>query len=441
MYLGWSGIFRLGLVQASLGAIVVLTTSTLNRVMVVELALPAMLPGILVALHYAIQILRPRMGYGSDQGGRRTPWIVGGMAILGSGAVLAALSTAWMASSPTLGITAAAIAFALIGVGVGASGTALLVLLAGSVAPPRRPAAATVTWFMMIVGFIISAAVAGQLLEPFSLMRLVEVTALISGSAVLVTAAAIWGIESKVGHTTLPKETASRPFSEALAEVWREPHARRFTLFLAVSMLAFSAQDLILEPFAGTIFGLSPAETTKLSGLQNGGVLLGMAVVALIGTGLAGRPIASMRGWRIVSCLASGAALAALSVAAFVGDGWPIRASVFILGVTNGAFAVAAIGSMMGLVGQGRARREGIRMGMWGAAQALAFGLAGILATTLVDLMRYAFDSAVIAYAIVFGLQAALFSVAAVLAANIDRVDSTAKDGPFDSGGPLPAEG
>ena len=77
--LGWTGIVRLGLVQAALGAIVVLTTSTMNRVMVVEFALPAMLPGALVALHHVIQMTRPRLGYGSDVGGRRTPWIIGGM--------------------------------------------------------------------------------------------------------------------------------------------------------------------------------------------------------------------------------------------------------------------------------------------------------------------------------------------------------------------------
>ena len=73
--------------QTALGAIVVLTTSTLNRVMVVELALPAMLPGVLVALHYAVQLLRPRLGHGSDVGGRRTPWIIGGMAVLALGGV------------------------------------------------------------------------------------------------------------------------------------------------------------------------------------------------------------------------------------------------------------------------------------------------------------------------------------------------------------------
>ena len=128
--LSWFEIVRLGLVQTALGAIVVLTTSTLNRVMVVELQFAAMLPGALVGLHYAIQLLRPRWGYGSDGGGRRTPWIIGGMAVLALGGLGAAASTALMAVSPMLGIVSAVIAFTTIGVGVGAAGTSLLVLLA-----------------------------------------------------------------------------------------------------------------------------------------------------------------------------------------------------------------------------------------------------------------------------------------------------------------------
>ncbi|MEO0613651.1 MAG: PucC family protein, partial [Pseudomonadota bacterium] len=79
---GWLGIIRLGLVQTAIGAIVVLTTSTLNRVMVVELALPAALPGALVGWHYAVQLARPRFGYGADRGGQRAPWIFGGMVVL-----------------------------------------------------------------------------------------------------------------------------------------------------------------------------------------------------------------------------------------------------------------------------------------------------------------------------------------------------------------------
>lgn len=94
--LGWISIIRMGLVRASLGAVVVLTTSVLNRVMVVELALPAILPGALVALHYVVQLMRPRIGHSSDAGGRRTPRIVGGMATLALGGFLAACGTVLM---------------------------------------------------------------------------------------------------------------------------------------------------------------------------------------------------------------------------------------------------------------------------------------------------------------------------------------------------------
>ena len=103
-HLGWFGIIRVGLVQAALGGIVVLTTSTINRLMIVELALPALVPGLLVTWHYALQILRPRWGHGSDQGARRTPWIIGGMAILALGGALASLSVGLTASSTIVGL-------------------------------------------------------------------------------------------------------------------------------------------------------------------------------------------------------------------------------------------------------------------------------------------------------------------------------------------------
>ena len=196
--LGWLGVLRLGLVQTALGAIVVLTTSTINRVMVVELALPALLPGLLVGLHYAVQVTRPHMGHGSDRGGRRTPWIVGGMAVLAAGGALAAFATALTATLPAAGIPLAVLAFVLVGLGVGCSGTSLLVLLAKSVTPRFRGAAATTVWVMMIVGFIVTSIVAGAKLDPFSYERLVDVTASVSLIAFLVTCVAVYGVERRV---------------------------------------------------------------------------------------------------------------------------------------------------------------------------------------------------------------------------------------------------
>ena len=93
-YLGWAAIVRLGFVQTALGAIIVVMTSTINRVMGVELALPALVPGLLIASHCGVQILRPVWGQGFDVGGRRTPWIISGMTTLALGGFGAALGTA-----------------------------------------------------------------------------------------------------------------------------------------------------------------------------------------------------------------------------------------------------------------------------------------------------------------------------------------------------------
>jgi BCD family chlorophyll transporter-like MFS transporter len=429
--LGWVGIVRLGLVQTALGAIVVLTTSTLNRVMVVELALPAILPGVLVALHYLIQVMRPRLGYGSDVGGRRTPWIVGGMGVLAAGGIGAAVATAWMATNAVAGIALAVIAFIAIGVGVGAAGTALLVLLAKRVHERRRAAAATIVWMMMIVGFALTATLAGHLLDPFSPTRLVAVTSGVSVVAFVLALLAVWNVEGRdVAAQASSEPVREKPaFREALRQVWAEPQARRFTVFVFVSMLAYSAQDLILEPFAGTVFGLTPGESTRLSGVQHGGVLAGMLLVALAGSAAAGRRLGSLRAWTIGGCLASGAALLALVGAAVVGPSWPLRPSVFALGVANGAFAVAAIGSMMTLAGTGRESREGVRMGLWGAAQAVAFGLGDLVGTAASDLARYFLGSPASAYALVFLAEAIVFVLAAVLAARVGQATSARQRG------------
>ena len=440
--IGWLGIFRLGLVQAAIGAIVVITTSTLNRVLVVELALPALVPGLLVALHYFVQVLRPRFGYGSDVGGRRTPWIIGGMAVLALGAVGASVATALMVSELWLGMMLATLSFLLVGLGVGACGTAMLVLMSTNVAKPRLAAAATVTWVMMIVGFIVTSVLAGKMLEPFSMLRLVEVTAVVAASSFLVTCAAVWRIETRSAASREQQSAVShvgeeQGFLGALREVWNEPHSRRLAGFVFVSMLAYSAQDLVLEPFAGAVFGLSPGESTRLSGMMSSGTLIGMLIVAVICTAGAHTRAGALRAWTIGGCVASALMLLTLAVAGLVGPSWPLRPTVFALGLANGAFAVAAIGSMMGLVGRGRQSREGTRMGLWGAAQAMAFGLGGIAATATVDLARWLTGSVTLAYGLVFVLEAVLFVVATLFAVRLSREDTMAQvDGSAASGTP-----
>ena len=428
--MSWFAIVRLGGVQAAIGAIVMLCTSLLNRVMVVEYAMAAAVPAGLVAWHYAVQLSRPLWGHGSDKGRRRTPWIIGGMVVLAGGAMLAVYAT--VSGSMLLAV----VAFTMIGAGVGAAGTSLLAVLATQTRPDQRAAAAAITWIMMIVGIVVTAGIAGQMLKPFSVERLVMVVCGVAAAAFVLAVVSVWGVEKPCSlkntehpepveglsfSSTSQKESAAlrqaqgSGFFNAVSEMLADREARVFTLFVFVSMLAYSMQDMILEPFAGLMFGMTPGESTTLSSVQHMGVLAGMILVGVGGRAFA-KDAGSLRSWTVAGCIGSAVALAGLAVAARVAPHWPIAANVALLGFCNGVFAVSAIGAMMMLAGAGGGSKEGVRMGVWGASQAIAFGLGGLIGAVGVDAGRALMGTDGPAFAMIFGIEAGMFLLAALVA-------------------------
>jgi BCD family chlorophyll transporter-like MFS transporter len=277
-----------------------------------------------------------------------------------------------------------------------------------------------VVWLMMIFGIAVTAIVSGRFLDPFSMGRLIEVTAVVGIAALALTIVAVLGIEkSGPAASARGRATPSATFRESLSDAWADPRARLFTIFVFVSMLGYSMQDLILEPFAGLVFGMTPGETTSLSGIQNGGVFIGMVLVGVVGSLLSRRVPAILGVFTVGGCVLSAAALAGLTLAAGSGPGWPLTANVFALGFANGMFAVAAIASMMALAGAAGPSRTGLRMGLWGAAQGIAFGLGGFMGTVAVDLLRAAGGSVPMAYGSVFLLEGLIFLAAALIAARV----------------------
>ncbi|MEM9311155.1 MAG: BCD family MFS transporter [Pseudomonadota bacterium] len=418
--LSWFAIARIGLVQASIGALVMMATTVLNRLMVVEYGLLAAIPAGLVSWHYAVQLGRPLWGHGSDRGKNRAPWIIGGIVVLACGTLMATQATLMMDAPHALAFAYAILAYTAIGVGVGAAGTSALALLASSVAPDRRAAAAAVTWIMMIAGIVASAFTVGALIEPFSPAILIRVATGLALVTIALTVLATFRLErgQPVFKQTAKGEDAPA-FGAAIREIFAETAARRFTIFIFVSMMAYNMQDMILEPFAGQIFAMAPGATTQLGGMLNAGGLLGMIVAGIGGSAFQVRMPIDLRVWIVGGCLGSALGLAGLAMAAIVGPGWPLVANVLFLGFCNGVFAVAAIGAMMGLAGAGEKTREGIRMGVWGASQAIAFGFAGLLGAAGRDVAELVLGDVARSYQIVFAVEGTLFVAAAILALRI----------------------
>ena len=409
MTAGWGLLLRLCLVNMAIGGLAALPVNLFNRLMTVELALPALLPGLLVALHYGVQLTRPVWGHRSDMKGGRTPFILGGIAVVGLGVVGAAWGIQVAEGSFGAGLVIWLLSYVAIGLGIGAAGTSFLALLA-SVSGTRKAAAATLAWLLLIAGAIIASIGTGIALEPYSPSRLVFVVATVCVIAFVLSLLATWGVERHA--ETLPPRT-DKPFRLAMRQTWADPTARAFTSFVFLSILAFYLSELILEPFAGHIHGLSPEDSTKLSGGKDGAALLGM-----IGAGVLSHfRLGSLRIWAMAGCIISAAGLLGL------GAGAPLVPSTVILGLGNGLFVVGAIGSMMQLAAA-HERSTGTRMGVFGAAQAIAAGIAGLVATGMLDLARLAFSDAA-SYGAVFTLEAGLFLAAAFVAARVLRPAST----------------
>ena len=426
MYLSWFGIIRLGFIQMALGSLVSIAASTFNRVMVVELSLLQIIPGLLLALHYFIQISRPNWGFLSDKGGNRTFWIITGVIILCLGSILACLGILLIPKNYLLGLVLSIFAYTLIGIGVGASGTSLLAFLATRTDYRKKAAAATITWIMMIFGAAFTAIFVGKIIDPYTIEKLLKIVTFISLFWIIISFITLYKLErtckQKINKHLEPVEVT---FFQGLKQVLLEPNTRWFTIFVFLSMTAYFMQEPILEPYAGLIFNFSVGESTQLTGYHQSGILLGMIIVGLLVTGV---KFGSLRFWVLFGCVGSGSALILIALLGQISPSKDVlKYSVALLGFFNGNFAVGAIGSMMELAGYGIKQREGTRMGLWGAGQAIAAGNAMIFSTLFVDVLQSITKDVAFSYGIIFTIEGILFLASAALATRLITIPAKTK--------------
>ena len=437
--MNWFSILRLGLVQLCIGSSVVIPLSTLNRLMKVELALPATIAGFLIALHYAVQLTRVNWGYLSDKTQNRSQWIIFGMLILGIGGVLASASIPLIESNFAYGIMLALFSYTLIGFGVGAAGTPLLALLASYSSKSQKGFAASITFLMMILGLAITGITAGIILDPYSHQKLIKITASLAIITNILSFLSLKNLEKSLRNNADARTpnaiTYDVPFLEGIKKIWMEREARLFTIFIFISMGAFSMQDPILEPFAGEVFGFAVGESTKLDGFHKIGTLIGIILIILclskfrIGFGslsfVKNERLGSEKFWLITGCLFSALSLIIISVLGLTyRDAGILNSVVFLFGISNGVFTAGILGTMLHLASRGSGNNNtGTRMGIWGAAQAYATMIAVFVSTVLVDILGLMMNSLPSVYGIVFLTAASFFIAAAFLGSLIIKKD------------------
>jgi BCD family chlorophyll transporter-like MFS transporter len=407
--------------------------------MKVELALPATIAGFLIALHYAVQLTRVNWGHLSDKSRNRSQWIVLGMVILGIGGILASASIPLIESRFSYGIVLALLSYSLIGFGVGAAGTPLLALLATYSSKSQKGFAASITFLMMILGLAITGITVGIILDPYSHQKLIKITSSLAILTNIISFLSLRNLERSLQNSSnaLTQNTINSdvPILEGIKKVWMERDARLFTIFIFISMGAFSMQDPILEPFAGEVFGFTVGESTKLDGFHKIGTLLGIVSIVLclskfkIGFGslsiVKNERLGSEKLWLITGCLFSALSLFIISLLALTfAESSALNSVVFFFGISNGIFTAGVLGTMLHLASRGSSdNKEGTRMGIWGATQAYATMIAVFFSTVLVDILGLIMTSIPSVYGIVFLTAACFFIASAYLGSLIIKSD------------------
>lgn len=416
-----SRLLRLSLFQVSVGMALVLLVGTLNRVMIVELQVPASLVAIMIALPVLFAPFRALIGFKSDThrsaiGWRRTPYIwkgtlfqFGGFAIMPF-ALLVLSGYAEAATAPLwIGHGSAALAFLLVGAGVHMVQTVGLALATDLVPEDRQPKVVGLMYVMLLLGMILSALVFGALLENYTPGRLIRV---IQGAAVITVALnlyALWQQEPRDRtRATAPK--TDMDFAAAWRSFSRGAGALRLLVVIALGTAGFGMADVLLEPFGGQALALSVADTTKLTALLAGGGLVGFALAS-----------------RIMDRGATPLRVAYLGAAVGIPAFLSIILSAFWGGAALFAFGTLMAGFGAGLFGHGTLTATmrtapkdqiGLALGAWGAVQGTAAGAAiaaGGVARDIILAMPGASTNAALPYLPVFGFEAVLLILAMIL--------------------------
>ena len=376
-------LIRLSLFQVVIGMATALLVGTLNRVMIVELSVPAWWVALAVALPMVFAPLRALIGYRSDThpsalGLRRIPYLWMGSLLLFGGLAILPFALLLLAegqdTSLWVGRVGACLAFLLMGAGMQVTQTAGLALANDLADEDKRPRVVALLYTMLLMGMIVSSAIFGWLLSDFGPLRLIQV---IQGSAVCVLALNLTALWKQEARQAKRGQREAGGFGKRWQHLIEAPHMRRFLWTVGLGSFAFSMQDIVLEPYGAQVLHLDVGITSGLTALSASGALLAFVCAERgLSQGLHACRLASLGA--VVGVMAFVAIIfsAPLETAAL------FKVGAFLVGFGGGLFSVGMLVTAMSF---SDAHLGGLVLGAWGAVQATASGLGMAVGGALRD--------------------------------------------------------
>ncbi len=408
---------QLALIHVAVAMTLVPINSTLNRVMIKELALSATLVAILASLPYLFSPLQVLIGSYSDRhpifGWRRSPYIALGLFLCAGGLFLAPQAVYVMAEQPALGLLLSLLTFAAWGMGYNVASVSYLSLASELSGEKGRSRTVSVMWFVMIVGIILTSVTLGDLLETYSpqtLERAFLIVATIALGLGLLGLLKLEPRQASVSAAFPPVRENRKEWRELMRSVLKNPQARLFFIYLILLLAAILGQDILLEPYGGEIFHLPVAATTRITSIWGGCFLVALLAAGWLEKTITKRGVARAGAVTAITgfVLIAGAGPFALSNVFYAG--------VVLLGLGTGFSTTSNLSLMLDMT----TTQVGLFMGAWGVANAISRLIGTLLAGVVRDVFAYAFNTPLVGYMVVFLVQAGFMVISLFMLPHID---------------------
>jgi BCD family chlorophyll transporter-like MFS transporter len=406
--------FQLGLIHVAVAMTLVPINSTLNRVMIKELALSATLVAVLASLPYLFSPIQVVIGSFADRhpmfGWRRTPYILIGLILCVIGVVISPFAAFAIAENFWSGIWLGILAFGAWGMGYNFASVSYLSLASELSGESGRGRTIAIMWFMMIVSIILTSILLSRLVDPYTTEALIRSFWIIGLAALILGILGLIKLERRsqvTGFSTDDRYT----WSEMMGAILENRQATLFFIYLAILLTALLGQDILLEPFGGEAFGMPVQETTRITSIWGLFTLVALLVAGMLERRTSKLKVAAWGGW--------GAFLGFVLIAL---SGVQANSSVFysgvvLLGLGTGLATVSNLSLMLDMTTAGKV---GLFIGAWGMANAVSRLSGSVISGAVRDTLTRILPNPIMAYVVVFGIMAALLLISLLILRRID---------------------
>lgn len=406
---------QLGLIHVAVAMTLVPINSTLNRVMIKELAISATLVAVLASLPYLFSPIQVAIGSFSDRhpvwGYRRSPYILMGLLLCVLGLILSPQAAFLLDSNFWVGVAVGILAFGAWGMGYNLASVSYLSLATEISGARNRGRTIAVMWFMMITSIIFTAITLSNLVDPYTEQALISAFWVVAGIALALGLIGLFRLEAR--HVSADDTEKEEQYSWLflLKTIRKNPQVTRFFWYLAILLAAILGQDILLEPFAGEAFGLSVRDTTRITAIWGTCVLVALLVAGFLENRFSKKMVVKLGAWTAL------VGFLTITLSGFSYNLQTFYSGVVLLGIGTGLSTVSNLSLMFEMT---TAAQVGLFIGAWGMSNALSRLIGTVLSGAVRDLLTQVLQNPVTAYIVVFIIEAGMLAISLIILRGID---------------------